>query len=844
MLRTPDESTADTDLWVLNFTDTWYSPGTDTVVHQSDHPLLVHGYANAYVLAKVAKIRLMNGATELHNYSDVLNLTMADWNNRSGVGEWDFTDSLTDFSTFRFRVGDAVKIEGDTPSNIPDGHFFQITKTQDMGGWAGGGRAGEITQLPYLGLAWKGVWSSRGGNGAGQFNNMPPGTGGGDHTMTSYTLILDKHVLALRDDDGAEVWSVGGATVEPCWTRAEKIRRMQTGQIPSIPIEEFPENLPGSPFQGLESNAPKNTSGIPAYQHLHAYGPGRTLYHRSELNNSGVGYSQGNHLNECSIIMWDVLNDMANPDVPFWRMHKIAAAESISLVPINCFDHNTVSGNKIAMPFCLNNGPDADGVAYPGMGPCQPTASYGTVRKARGSGTGSDQQNEMSYYPSLGVTGSHSTKEMAFSYVLRCYPTDLVGIQQLWSLVHSQYQDNAAPLYGRNKTHNGIDYYSAGMLGTGTFTEGQVRSWIGWNYFLSFCLYTPDSEPHSQYFKDVANTSIDYFDAVIQDPTVMGTRALKIGPIQSMPGGGNQFWVLGRHLTAATYLLKRSGRTGAGPERVLNYLTAMPRALWGAPEGGGTPWTQATGDGYTGYTGFVFSGRLFDKANDVSDPASTDPLATVVRFLDDASSVTDGSNIILGLNSNTGNYPLAANTDSTITINSISNAATHTPVEGDSVIFGRDPNESGGWPPTELASGTRFWMYDFSGSTCKLSSTPGPSFTQATWTLASTRQIHRNCIVVDFATRRAGSVGPNGLLGIMQQWFPAQTNLEYLYEAWGAVPCANTMFGAAHTEDAIALHDTFRARVKDPLQDEHDYHNRGWSNMSWAMFEHYGPGAT
>lgn len=846
MLRTPGGATEDTQLWILNVTETWFQPGTNTVVHQSHHPLLMNGFATETGYAKVAKVRLMNGVTQVHNYSDVLTLTMADWNFRSSAGEWEFTDSATDFSTFRFRRGEAVKLAGTLPSPLTAGQIYDVSGSGDTGGYAGSGRAGEITQQPNLGLCHFGVWTGRGGNGAGLFNNLPIGAGGGTHTMTSMTLLIDKCVLALRDDDGCEFWLVGGALIEPYWTRAEKIRRMQTGQIISIPIDEFPEN-PSTPWLGQASNTPKNTSGIPTHEHLHKYAPGRCLYHRGDQATSGVGFQAGNHLNECSLAFWDCLNDMANPSTNFWRFHRKTAAEAIAFNGINTFSPALVSGARIAKPVILNNGPNDDGVTYTGCGPCFPTtarAGFGVTGApvyVPGSQSGQYQQNEMNYFSNGGESGSHAGKDFMFSYMLRTLPTDLIATQLRWTLTASQLYDNAHPLYGRNKTHNGVSYrHGGGMLGTSVFVSGRPRDFIAWNYFLSFCLYTPDSDPLSRYFRDVAETNVRYLAAVIDDPTIMGERAKVVGMIQS--GTGNQGWVLGRHLLAATYLLKRSGMTGSDAQKVLRYITAMPRMLWGSPEGGGTPWKQATGDGYTGWTGFVLAVKLFDKGlSNNTDPNNTDPRNCTVRFLDDASSVTDGSKLMLG-HDGTSNVCVTFNTNNTITWSpSQKFNATHMPIAGDEVNFSRDPLTT--QPPASVPEGTPLWCYEFTGSTCKISTTDpalGPP-TQLTWSIGGPIAVHVNNIVMDLKTRRAGAY-PNGLVGIMQN--TGEAALEYLYEFFGAVPAAETMFGADFLDDVITKHDTFRTRSADPAQGGHKYYNRAWSSMSWAMIEHYGPGAT
>ena len=843
-LRPPGGGTGDAEMHAECWVRVWRDPDTGTILHRSVHPLIYNGYARVLSFAKAFKLRAMNGVTVLRNYATTLDRTVADFDMVSdGGNRRTFTSNATDFTTFDFRQGSAVKISGSPPSGIQNGKIYAVSK---YNGGTDSGRLAELTQNPYLSLQnlhnYDGIANFRTG---AIYDPVNPGTGGGTFTMTGYTLMFDQQVCAVRDGDAKNFWLTGGGELTPYWTRAEKIRRFQTGHLITIPVDEV--NTFFGVFEGLSGNAPKNTTTIPVHNHKHRYTPGIALYHRNLMEASGEWYQGGRHLNEISVQAFDVLNDMANPNIPWDRILRMTAAEGICFQRLNCAESQEDSnGNPYAHPIIVNNGPNKNGAAYPNCGPCWPTAqalnagsgATGIRAPASGSGNspGGQQENEMGHWAVGGDSGSHGSKDFVWTYAFYGDPSDLRAIQSQYTR-HMVAQNNGvgpysgAPLYGKTKTYNGTTYYCVSIIGTSP--ANQPRAHIGKNHMLAHALLTPDNDPLGQYFKDIAADNVNFLEAIYDDNTIFGTRARTLGPMMSLVNGGQQTWQVQRIAIAGLMLLKRSGIVAP---KTLKYLTAFSRWMVGHPDFG--PGSKQAQGGFTGCVLGIAAMSWFDNNLDTQDPTSSDPRATIVRFLDAAAHDTDAATQLHGASTENSMFFLTSSE-----IQMQSTRAPAQPENDDQILFVTSTN---GAIPAGVSYKTRYWLYDrtlVSGTTYKykLSSTPGPSYTRVTWTIGSNLFVNQNNVQVYFQNKRVGDAAGSAS-GLWQIESISAAYRDYLNNTTAPLNVGYTMFGPAFQKlsDAAAAFKTY----EDALVSEigKNFWDRAKSFGSWCMHKNYGPG--
>lgn len=824
-LRDPDTNNEDTQVWCKCWVGVWFAPSSSTVRHISIHPLLINGWARVTGRAKVFHLKVVNGGVTLRDFSQTLSVTNANFQTYG-----DFTGDATDFTTFEFRQGCAVEIGGDVPSGLTVGKYHQVGYYAD-----GGGTAGELYQRPKLILHELGSWKGIDGSSPNsRITKAMLGTGGGTFTLQGAQYLVDQNQFAIRDKGGECLWAVGGALIEPNWTYAEKIYRMQTLLVPPVPIEPSDPNFGEANDVGI----------VPAYLQNHAFTPGGTVLHRSDMETAGEWYQGGYHLNECSYWMKCVLNEMGTSR-QWLRQQRMAAAEAISFQNYAGAYENATdgSGNEYAINLVLNNGPAGNGVAYSNMPPCKPTAtilnlptgSTNGIYAAGGEAVLATQENEWKHASYGGLSGSHNAKDYIYSEAMYCDPSDL----EIVSLAHTTFvirvPNSGNARYGRNKTYNGRTYYGVTIVG---HNGGglQPRAWIGMNLMLAQAQLIPDSEPNAQYFRDLARDNVEYLEAIYADSNIMGQRAKNVTPMISLNAGLIQTWQSQRHATTSIMLTKMSGLTAPN---CVKFLTAQSRLFWGHPVNGTAPPQNGTG-----WLGDIAMGSYFDKVKQPivsgydadANAGDTDPTITLTRFMDDATYDATAGNM-------TWNSPAAIGgllrfhsdgVTARIEMNT-SWAVTHAPLAGDQIQV---PGNNSPTLQTGLTYGIWYYVYDvttYSGDQkqFKLSSTPGPSFTPVTWTAGTERTVNSDSFWYYYATKRLAGGG-----AMLNHSNGANASRDYLHNITGPMLVANTVFGtAAGCNAAVASYAAFKAAVRS--EQSINIEQFPYSGYSWCAHAAY-----
>lgn len=649
-LQPPGGGTPDNTVWCLWFCEAWLDPSTGNLLHLMVEPYLNHGWARRQGMLKGFKMKLVNGATTLRDFATAVTLNASNFELSNGAYHFTGTNRTTTFpySTFDGRVGAAVKVSGDPPSGYVAGKIYQIAAP--YGG--SDGPFNEPYRHPLMALRTLGTFQS----GYGGPGYAEPGTGGSSYTLTVYTYMADKQVLAIRDWQGYEFWPVGGASgrIVANWTRGEKIRRMQTAMIPNGCIEPGPVRSGSFSWFGqtyFHNTGGKNTSFLPNWESIQRYTPGGNTTHEVLLEiggyyQPGIG---GRHKSECSQFFLNVLNDMETND--FRTCQSRAAAEAVSfMVGMNVYDNTLVGGVEAAQVLCINNGPDKVGTQYAGMGTCFPNAiSRGGSNQtgidyaggqALGGGTVYDE-SPGAHWVSTSMSGSHVSKEHVFNEALTCSPGYRELTAHLWvraSLNDFPTSASPATLYGANKTWKGTTYYRVSIMAT--TADGQRRAFIGRSSFLAYALSAPDTEPYRAMLDDIAADNIAFMEMAYDDPDIIGGTAKVLGTPTGEVGGNQQSWHMARINWAAILLAKNSG---INCPNTVKFHTAFQRWYFNDPVGGGSgPAFHSTGYFGTDNTYFV---QYFDNCLLGSDAAATIANFRVVMQWqrDEASTVVDGS---------------------------------------------------------------------------------------------------------------------------------------------------------------------------------------------------------
>lgn len=641
-MQPPGGGTEDNQLWVLWFVEAWLDPSTGNIAHLMVEPYLNHGWARVQGMLKGFKMKLVDGATTLRDFATSVTLDASDFLTWNGATCFTGANRTVTFpyATFDGRFGTAVKVSGDPPSGYVAGKIYEV------GAPYGDGPTWEPFQRPHLALGVLGQF--RGGSNL-QFVNK--GTGGTTYTLTHYNYACDKQCMPIRDGSGIEFWPIGGAAgkIWPNWTRAEKIRRMQTGMIPNVPLE-LVTNRTGQSYQGHPFNSGgKNTGLLPLYNHLNNYTPGATLFHRQFFEDGGYWFSGLLHKSECSWWFFNLLNDMER-DV-FHRTSLMTAAESIGfLVGLNHYENETSGGIEIAYPIVINNGPNKAGAQYTGMGTCRPTAlSRGGSNQvgvdyagsqALGGGTVYDESQALHWSTTSG-SGAHGSKEIIYAEALHCSPGYRELITHLWmrAAIQDFTSNPAGAHYGSNKVHDGVTYYRVASLAT--TPDAQKRAFVARAAWLGYALSAPDTEPYRAMLDDIAADNVNYLDAVYDDPDVIGSTAKVIGVPTGAIGGEEQAWHLMRVNWAALVLMKLSGIESVN---YLKFHTAFGRWYFNDPiDGSDGPPFHSTGWFGTEATHVVHS---FDQA---AYNSAANVACGLQWMRDEASSVTDASRVAIAL---------------------------------------------------------------------------------------------------------------------------------------------------------------------------------------------------
>lgn len=645
-MQPPGGGTEDAELWVIWFVEAWLD-GSGNLAHLMVEPYLNNGWARVQGMLKGFKLKLMDGATTLRDFATAVTLDATDFEDTNGMKHWTGANRTSTFpyTDFDGRFGTAAKVSGDPPSGYVSGKIYQIAAIYSDG------PTHELFQRPRMGFTTYGQFKS--GN---NFTAQDPGTGGTTYTLTHYNFMCDKQVFPIRDGSGIEFWPVGGASgkIWPNWTRAEKIRRLQTGMMPNATIETVTDRT-GQTYSGYDYNSGgKNTTLLPLYNHLNNYTPGATIHHASWFEDGGYWFSGMKHKSECSLFLFNLLNDMGR-DV-FMRIQLQAAAESAAfLVGINCYENSTSGGVEIAYPICINNGPNKAGTQYTGMGPCRPSAEQRSstnteiwrpgLKETAGSTT--YDESTAAHWSTTSGTGAHGSKEIVYAEALHCSPGYRELITGLW--MRAALQDfttgGATPQFCSNKVLDGETYYRVAALAT--TPDSQTRAFVARTSWLGYALSAPDTEPYKAMLQDIAADNVNYLDVAYDDPDVIGGTAKAIGSPTGSRTGGEQAWHLSRVNWGALMLLKRSGINSAN---YLAFHTAFGRWYFNDPVVGSGPAFHSTG--WMGSDALHLV-QYFDEAA----YQSPDSVAGTQQWMRDAaSSVTDGSRTSIALPSRDSHY--------------------------------------------------------------------------------------------------------------------------------------------------------------------------------------------
>jgi hypothetical protein len=678
----------DGQMWMLGFVEVWREPGTTTIRHLSPDFAIMNGWARIRGQSKAFKLRILLGATVIRDYATVVPITPADVD-----GSNSRLVSTFPKETYGLHDGIAAMVGGASPpSLLTAGKIYQVGR--------GGGaivpdyHAGGFIQLNTLG-SWNAVYTQ-----------TAWGTVSGNWTLTLYSHVTDGRPYLLRDEDGFPFWTTGGARIVPAMLDAQLKRRMETGTHHNTILATGDPAAPVNSYGPPVATAPKSR-------------PMALLYH-GDLDNSGSVLPNHNyHVGEVSYFCHNVLAQgrLATQTGDVKKHHRAmrsAGLEAIWTQPLGKFFENATNagtGKKYGRPLVINNGPDDIGGAFADLGPRYPTFGYGDNVSnwspgIIGSSPPTDPESNLSIATSGGQDGSHLARELTEVAQIYCDILAREFIVPYWELCHGHdFTGSVEPGFGCNKSWKGVNYYRVHILGLSR-KYTQPRHYMGANTLLGYSLMLPDNNPTSAMIKKVVKTNFDWHKMFIADPDLCGEHAKRVGPMLSMPGGGNQHWQMNRIAVNAMRALKRSGL--AYPE-CLSWYTAMGRMVWGDPIGGGAGIPQHAPGMCINYG---FGMGLFDNFLRTNDDglAVPDPRHLLSRFLDAAVSSVGAQSCwtaptttqdggwtfgpkYLG-NGNTLQFPLAE---------PLANVA-----NGDLYRHG---NASVA-PPSPIAQNTWYWMYD------------------------------------------------------------------------------------------------------------------------------------
>lgn len=715
-------SNNDSYLWWKGWIDVWFEPGTNTIRHLIPRLVLNNGWANVDGRALVFKATVTDGGTTLIDYTATRNIVSGDIDTTNNT-----FISGPDLAGQNFLPGTVAYVASGTPPTgvtVGKAYPIKVLTTTD------GQNDGIANSATRLGLGSLGYWDTD-PTGAARVDFTDTG---GNWAIESWIASLHRRPKMFYDHDGWPLAAIGGAKVVPNWTRAEKIRRMQTGQI---------------------LNAQLDDSAAYTAHSDRRYFPGAWSYHRTNNDDPGGFFQQGYQIGEMGVHAWNVIQDMGTA-----IRHKIlrrAAAEAISAISsagVYESETNGATSAEYAEFVCANNGADKAGASYSGLGTPRPgltsgqswAGNYGIMDAGNTVG---DEHFNYNHNCSGGIDGTHGSQAMSRAYEF--YPDPVYREMALGNFTAAPLDahngsvptgndasaaDAEDALLGLNKRLNNVKYFR--VFTTANWYSGSGagrRTHIGALGWLKCANYIPDNVPLGPYVRDIVKDNVQFIDAFYDDSSRIGSRARIIGPMTAYDGradhpnyssgGSQQHWQQTRQAAAALYILKASGIQSPN---ALKWFTGMSRAIYGDPASG-TPMKQARPGNLMSF-GIV----LFDKPQLSLQPFSNSQ-NLYSRFEDAAATTADAETL------RTANYTFTFGTDGqTVTLTSPSlNDAAAMPVNGDDFTLMQQSNAT--QPPTGLVNGVRYWLYDRAGSgttrTYKISSTAGPSYTQATWVAAS-----------------------------------------------------------------------------------------------------------
>lgn len=779
--------TDDSYLWCKLYVECWYVPSSSTVRHISFHPIVNNGWAIADGRAFAYKAKVLDGATTLYDYTKTRTITSANIDisgSPDADNSWNVGIAM---SHTPFYPGTAVYVaSGTPPANVTVGKIYECRMGSDAGSF-------DHQSAAELKLANLGYWGTAGYIAA--FDHLDFADAGGTWVAESRIASTHQRSWIAYDGDGFEFWAAlsGGAKIAPNWTRAEKIRRMQVGQI--------------SPVQLDNGAAAGSARGDRKYH------PGSVTYHRTGYDVAGGIFQRGYHIGELGTWGWDVLLSMST------RQHHLtlrrAAAESQTPNPLGQAYDERINGStslQFAEPIVFNNGADKAGSQYSGLGPSKPGLSIGSFGnypiQYRGICTG-DYANNLTCIVSNGVDGTHSSQAMGRAYEL--YPDPVYRELSTLGWIGAQMQapsnytgnvpstgvtddENMTTL---NKRMLGTTYYRItipGLLGPNT----NKREFIGTSGFLKCAMYNPDASPLGPFVKDVAADIINFCDA-FYGSSRMGSRAKDVGPLLSLEstpyynagqtyatsGVTRQSWIHARLATVGLRILKQ---TGIESTNALKWFTAASRMLLGDSFSGvQMPHLGAIGTN-NGISMTLFDNpeRRIDGSGNPTQPIGG-PQNVIVAFPDTAATVANASTVGFG-EALEGSF-LTDGSTFDVTNLSMGFASGAWPNNGDFILF---QTYGGPTPPAGINQYQNYYLYNRSGSGSSrqynLSTTPGPSYTAATWTPGGGSVFINQSYILASNTAQGGYAG--GFFSYVYYEAVYQGNI------CEPVPTALTLFGA------------------------------------------------
>jgi hypothetical protein len=744
---------SDINLWCEFEVDEWLDPDTGNPVHVHVVPRSRNGWARstqATYLPVVYQCQLRNGATVVHDYSRSATYTPSDVTSPFIISSQ---------AKLPHGQGSPVRFSGGRPANLVNDRWYAT--------WA----FESVNRYTQLRIQAADDWRS----GIDAAVICPPlSAATADFTVTTGVSHGVGRTCELVNDDGGEHILLGQPLLYPAWTTAEKRARMDAGLF-------MPVNLQVQNKQTVDEN------------NIHALGT--STWHRWGLDNTGGGF----HIGDTTFWCADALRGMTAARV---RRVRLSAAEIGQATFFNrCMSDEieAATGVEFARITPLNNGPTDTGTSYSGLPPGRPSArihpgapSYFTLPGTIGAG-------DIHAGLSGGTDGTHLSAAHHHDWAMFGTSRYLKTSLEIHTTTVAWWTRNNSATDGGNRPLAGRTYYCVNAIGNGVAVQnaranGQIA------HMLSAACYLGDNRPERPYVDHLCRDNFEYMLDALADGTELDALAKRFGwLVSSIHGGGEQHWFNARGQHGCLSLLKRSGFGNAGQrdsivEWATNWSMIFARASRSGVNFGfsSVPWQYGPGTGVHHFwsTGQFLTRIITAASTNVATEADIGALASSIRF--------NADNTV------------------TLTINDGAGAATADPANGDQFIH---PNEfvwasaiqATSTPPAgSIALRTKYWIYDVVGSgatrTAKISTTPGPSYTQLTWTGSTANRTHVSWTILNNPPK-----GPSWNPGLPRKY--NSDSLGYLPHITAPLACAFRWFGKTDCQAPFA------AFLGDPFTD-------------------------